>query len=40
MCQLFMIGIDNNIVTQIYIAGQEIDAFPFKVGQNVMKYTE
>lgn len=29
----FMIGIDNNIVTQIYIAGQEIDAFPFKVGQ-------
>lgn len=28
-----MIGIDNNIVTQIYIAGQEIDAFPFKVGQ-------
>lgn len=29
----FMIGINNNIVTQIYIAGQEIDAFPFKVGQ-------
>lgn len=28
-----MIGINNNIVTQIYIAGQEIDAFPFKVGQ-------
>ncbi|GEM_PF-236911 len=29
----FMIGVENNIVTQVYIAGQEIDAFPFKVGQ-------
>lgn len=29
----FMIGVENNVVTQVYIAGQDIDAFPFKVGQ-------
>lgn len=29
----FMIGVEKNIVTQVYIAGQNIDAFPFKVGQ-------
>ena len=29
----FMIGVENNVVTQVYIAGQDINAFPFKVGQ-------
>ncbi|WP_369380787.1 CAP domain-containing protein [Lysinibacillus fusiformis] len=29
----FMIGVENNVVTQVYIAGQNINAFPFKVGQ-------
>lgn len=29
----FMVGVENNVVTQVYIAGQEIDASPFKVGQ-------
>lgn len=28
-----MIGVENNVVTQVYIAGQDINAFPFKVGQ-------
>lgn len=29
----FMVGVEKNVVTQVYIAGQNIDAFPFKVGQ-------
>ncbi|MGE8002155.1 CAP domain-containing protein [Lysinibacillus sp. NPDC093216] len=29
----FMVGVDNNIVTQVYIAGEGLDATPFKVGQ-------
>ncbi|MEY9974591.1 uncharacterized protein YkwD [Lysinibacillus sp. RC46] len=29
----FMVGVDNNIVTQVYIAGEGLDASPFKVGQ-------
>ena len=29
----FMIGVENNVITQVYIAGQDINAFPFKVGQ-------
>lgn len=29
----FMIGVENNVVTQVYIAGPDINAFPFKVGQ-------
>jgi len=28
-----MVGVDNNIVTQVYIAGEGLDASPFKVGQ-------
>ncbi len=29
----FMVGVQNNIVTQVYIAGEDLDAYPFKVGQ-------
>ncbi|MEA0561651.1 CAP domain-containing protein [Lysinibacillus irui] len=29
----FMVGVEKNVVKQVYIAGQNIDAFPFKVGQ-------
>ncbi|MFJ7730573.1 CAP domain-containing protein [Lysinibacillus sp. NPDC097231] len=29
----FMVGVQNNIVTQVYIAGEDLDASPFKVGQ-------
>lgn len=31
--RFFMVGVDNNVVTQVYIAGEDLDAFPFKVGQ-------
>ncbi len=31
--KFFMVGVDNNIVTQVYIAGEDLDASPFKVGQ-------
>ena len=33
IASFFMVGIENNIVTQVYIAGPNIDASPFKVGQ-------
>ncbi|MCL1700151.1 CAP domain-containing protein [Lysinibacillus sp. Bpr_S20] len=29
----FMVGVDNNVVTQVYIAGKDLDASPFKIGQ-------
>ncbi|MFJ7667912.1 CAP domain-containing protein [Lysinibacillus sp. NPDC097195] len=29
----FMVGVQNNIVTQVYIAGDKLDATPFKIGQ-------
>lgn len=29
----FMVGVEKNVVKQVYIAGQNIDAFPFKIGQ-------
>lgn len=29
----FMVGVENNVVTQVYIAGKDLDAYPFKVGQ-------
>ncbi|MGE7090032.1 CAP domain-containing protein [Lysinibacillus sp. NPDC048646] len=29
----FMVGVQNNIVTQVYIAGDGLDAAPFKIGQ-------
>ncbi|MFJ7950399.1 CAP domain-containing protein [Lysinibacillus sp. NPDC096418] len=29
----FMLGVQNDIVTQVYIAGDELDASPFKIGQ-------
>ena len=29
----FMLGVQNNIVTQVYIAGDKLDASPFKIGQ-------
>ncbi|EON73153.1 CAP domain-containing protein [Lysinibacillus sphaericus] len=29
----FMVGVQNNIVTQVYIAGDKLDAAPFKIGQ-------
>lgn len=29
----FMVGVQNDIVTQVYIAGDELDASPFKIGQ-------
>lgn len=28
-----MVGMQNNIVTQVYIAGDGLDAAPFKIGQ-------
>ncbi|MGE7693357.1 CAP domain-containing protein [Lysinibacillus sp. NPDC094177] len=29
----FMVGVQNNVVTQVYVAGTDLDASPFKVGQ-------
>ncbi|MGE7940795.1 CAP domain-containing protein [Lysinibacillus xylanilyticus] len=29
----FMVGVQNNVVTQVYIAGEDLDAYPFKIGQ-------
>ncbi|GLC87579.1 CAP domain-containing protein [Lysinibacillus piscis] len=29
----FMLGVQNQIVTQVYIAGEQLDASPFKIGQ-------
>lgn len=29
----FMLGVQNDIVTQVYIAGDALDASPFKIGQ-------
>lgn len=29
----FMVGVDNNVVTQVYIAGKDLDTSPFKIGQ-------
>ena len=29
----FMVGVQNDIVTQVYIAGDKLDATPFKIGQ-------
>lgn len=28
-----MVGVQNNVVTQVYIAGDHLDASPFKIGQ-------
>lgn len=29
----FMVGVQNRLVTQVYIAGDELDSSPFKIGQ-------
>lgn len=29
----FMLGVQNDVVTQVYIAGDKLDATPFKIGQ-------
>ncbi len=31
--KFFMVGVENNVVTQVYLAGEDLDASPFKVGQ-------